>query len=40
MPEDLDLKRIVNAQKALRIKFYGNKIIKALKVKAKQEEAA
>lgn len=33
-PEDLDLKRIVNAQKALHIKFYSNKSIKALKAKA------
>lgn len=39
-PEDLDLKRIVNAQKALRGKFYGNKTIKALKAKATTEEAA
>jgi CRISPR system Cascade subunit CasA len=39
-PEDLNLKRIVNAQKALRIKFYGNKIIKNLKTNAKPEEAA
>lgn len=39
-PEDLDLKRIVNAQKTLRIKFYGNKTLKALKAKAKPEEAA
>lgn len=39
-PEDLDLKRIVNAQKSLRIKFHGNKTIKALKAKANQEEAA
>lgn len=39
-PEDLDLKRIVNAQKTLRSKFYGNKILKAFKAKAKPEEAA
>jgi CRISPR system Cascade subunit CasA len=39
-PEDLDLKRIVNARKSLRIKFHGNKTIKALKAKANQEEAA
>jgi CRISPR system Cascade subunit CasA len=38
-PEDLDLKRIVNAQKTLRIKFYGNKTLKKLKEKNKQEEA-
>lgn len=38
--EDLDLKRIVNAQKTLRSKFYGNKILKAFKAKAKPEEAA
>ncbi len=37
-PEDLDLRRIVNAQKALRGKFYGNKTIKALKAKATPEE--
>jgi CRISPR system Cascade subunit CasA len=40
IPEDMDLKRIVNAQKSLRIKFHGNKTIKALKAKANQEEAA
>lgn len=39
-PEDLDLKRIVNAQKSLRIKFYGNKTIKTLKAKAQPEETA
>ncbi len=39
-PEDLDLKRIVNAQKSLRIKFHGNKAIKALKAKAISEETA
>lgn len=39
-PEDLNLKRIVNAQKTLCIKFYGNKTLKALKAKAKPEEAA
>jgi CRISPR system Cascade subunit CasA len=39
-PEDMDLKRIVNAQKSLRIKFHSNKTIKSLKAKANQEEAA
>jgi CRISPR system Cascade subunit CasA len=37
-PEDMNLKRIVSAQKSLRIKFYGNKTIKALKTKANPEE--
>ncbi|WP_019864133.1 type I-E CRISPR-associated protein Cse1/CasA [Methylovulum miyakonense] len=39
-PEDLDLKRIVNAQKNLRGKFYGSKTMKALKAKGTTEEAA
>ncbi len=39
-PQDLDLKRIVNAKKALMNRFYGNKIIKVLKAKAKPEEVA
>jgi CRISPR system Cascade subunit CasA len=39
-PEELDLKRIVNARKDLLKKFYGSKPIKNLKAKAKQEEAA
>ena len=39
-PEDLDLKRIVNARKSLRNKFYNNKNIKALNAKARPEEAA
>lgn len=39
-PEDLDLKRIVNAQKSLRIKFHGNKTIKEFKAKAISEEMA
>ena len=39
-PEDLDLKRIVNAQKNLRGKFYGSKTLKALKAKGTTEEAA
>ncbi len=37
-PEDLDLKRIIYAQNELRKKFYSNKTIKNLKVKALQEE--
>ena len=40
IPEDLDLKRIVVAQKALQRKFYGNKTIKHLRAKAMQEETA
>jgi CRISPR system Cascade subunit CasA len=39
-PEDLDLKRIVNAKKSLLIRFHGNKTIKDLKTKATSEEAA
>ncbi len=39
-PEDLELKRIVNARKSLRNKFYNNKNIKALNAKAKPEEVA
>jgi CRISPR system Cascade subunit CasA len=37
-PEDLDLKRIVSAQNELRKKFYNNKVIKNLKLKATAEE--
>ncbi len=40
IPEDLDLKRIVLARKLLIKKIYGNKVIKNLQEKAKQEEAA
>lgn len=40
IPENLDLKRIVNAQKVLRGKFYGSKTMKALKAKGTTEEAA
>lgn len=39
-PEDLDLKRIVNAKKSMLSRFHGNKIIKQLKTHAKTEEAA
>jgi CRISPR system Cascade subunit CasA len=39
-PEDLDLKRIVNARKSLHNRFYNHKNIKALNAKAKAEEAA
>ncbi|MCQ8119038.1 type I-E CRISPR-associated protein Cse1/CasA [Methylomonas rosea] len=39
-PEDLDLKRIVNAKKAMLGRFRGNKIIKQLKAHANAEEAA
>lgn len=39
-PEDLDLKRIVNARKSLCNRFYNNKNIRALNAKAKPEEAA
>lgn len=37
-PEDLDLKRIVNAKKSLLNRFYGNKTIKELKTRTKVEE--
>ena len=37
-PEDLDLKRIISAQNELRKKFYSNKTIKNLKLKATPEE--
>lgn len=39
-PEDLDLKRIVNAKKSMLSRFHGNKTIKQLKTQAKTEEAA
>ena len=39
-PEELDLKRIINARKTLSSKFHRNKIIKNLKDNAKQQEAA
>lgn len=39
-PEDLDLKRIINAKKSMLSRFHGNKIIKQLKTHAKTEEAA
>ncbi|POZ51804.1 type I-E CRISPR-associated protein Cse1/CasA [Methylovulum psychrotolerans] len=38
-PEDLDLKRVVNAQKNLRGKFYGSKTMKELKAKGITQEA-
>ncbi len=38
-PEDLDLKRIISAQNELRKKFYSNKTIKNLKLKATPVEA-
>ena len=37
-PEDLDLKRIISAQNELRKKFYSNKTIKNLKLKATPKE--
>lgn len=40
VPEDLDLKRIINAKKSMLSRFHGNKIIKQLKTHAKTEEAA
>lgn len=40
VPEDLDLKRIIAARNELKKRFYGNKAIKNLKVKATLEEAA
>nr|WP_231886596.1 type I-E CRISPR-associated protein Cse1/CasA [Methylomonas methanica] len=40
VPEDLDLKRIVNAKKSMLSRFHGNKTIKQLKTHAKTEEAA
>ncbi|MBX3639339.1 MAG: type I-E CRISPR-associated protein Cse1/CasA [Nitrosomonas sp.] len=39
-PEDLDLKRIVNAKKSLWQYFHGNKTIKRLKILAKTEEVS
>ncbi|WP_445367147.1 type I-E CRISPR-associated protein Cse1/CasA [Methylomonas sp. BW4-1] len=39
-PEDLDLKRIINARKSMLGRFHGNKIVKQLKTHAKTEEAA
>ncbi|AMK76346.1 MULTISPECIES: type I-E CRISPR-associated protein Cse1/CasA [Methylomonas] len=39
-PEELDLKRIVNAKKSMLSRFHGNKSIKQLKTHAKTEEAA
>ena len=38
-PEDLDLKRIIAAQNELWKKFYSNKAIKNLKLKATPEES-
>lgn len=38
-PEDLDLKRIIHAQNILWKKFYSNKAIKQLKLKATPEES-
>lgn len=40
IPEDLDLKRIINARNTLGQKFHGNKTIKNLRAKASQEETA
>ena len=40
IPEDLDLKRIIAAKNELRKKFHGNKAIKNIKAKAKEEESA
>ena len=39
-PEDMDLKRIVLANKDLKKKFYGNKAIKSLRAKAIKEDEA
>jgi len=39
-PEDMDLKRIVLANKDLKKKFYGNKQIKSLRAKAIKEDGA
>jgi len=39
-PEDMDLKRIVLANKDLKKKFYGNKQIKSLRAKANKEDEA
>ncbi|OAI11018.1 type I-E CRISPR-associated protein Cse1/CasA [Methylomonas koyamae] len=40
VPEDLDLKRIINAKKSMLSRFHGNKVIKDLKAKAQSEEVA
>lgn len=39
IPENLDLKRIVEAKNGLRKKFYGNKAIKNLKINMQEETA-
>lgn len=39
-PENLDLKRIISAQRTLKRNFYGNKAIKNLKAKSTNEEVA
>lgn len=40
VPEDLDLKRIVNAKQSMLSRFHANKIIKQLKIHAKSQEVA